>query len=114
MQHSHPRVNREEITMGAMIKIFCQGNHTATNALCPSCQDLLNYAEDRLDRCIFREGKPTCAKCPIHCYHPERRAEVRKVMRYAGPRMIYHHPILALMHFADGLKSSQESKLPKN
>ena len=50
----------------------------------------------------FHEGKTTCANCPAHCYKPEMREKIRKVMRYAGPRMIYRHPILALLHIIDG------------
>jgi hypothetical protein len=32
------------------------------------------------------------------------RDQVKVVMRYAGPRMLWHHPILALFHILDGLK----------
>jgi hypothetical protein len=31
------------------------------------------------------------------------REQVRAVMRYAGPRMLWRHPILALEHLWDGL-----------
>jgi hypothetical protein len=30
--------------------------------------------------------------------------KIRAVMRYAGPLMIYRHPILALFHFIDGFR----------
>jgi hypothetical protein len=33
------------------------------------------------------------------------RENIRKVMRYAGPRMIYHHPIMALRHLLDGRRT---------
>ena len=36
-----------------------------------------------------------------------RRKEVRKVMRYAGPRMIRRHPILAVLHIVDGFRSAE-------
>jgi hypothetical protein len=58
----------------------------------------LDYARTRLRKCPFQEGKTTCAKCPIHCYKPDRREKIRAVMRYAGPRMLVRHPILALLH----------------
>jgi hypothetical protein len=32
------------------------------------------------------------------------RERIRAVMRYAGPRMSYRHPILTLFHFWDGHK----------
>jgi hypothetical protein len=32
------------------------------------------------------------------------REQIRTVMRYAGPRVIYAHPWLAVMHVIDGLR----------
>ena len=40
-------------------------------------------------------------KCPVHCYEAAMRERVRQVMRYAGPRMLLRHPILALLHLRD-------------
>jgi hypothetical protein len=31
------------------------------------------------------------------------RERVREVMRYAGPRMLLHHPWLAICHLVDGI-----------
>jgi hypothetical protein len=56
----------------------------------------------RLDRCPYFPNKPTCANCPTHCYKPDMREQVRAVMRYAGPRMLIKHPILAVFHLIDG------------
>ena len=56
------------------------------------------YAGVRLEKCPFQEHKTTCAKCPVHCYKPARRAQIRAVMRYAGPRMMLRHPRLAFYH----------------
>ena len=52
----------------------------------------------------YGEGKPTCAKCPIHCYKRVQREQAREIMRYAGPRMTYRHPWLALTHLLDKLR----------
>jgi hypothetical protein len=52
----------------------------------------------RLAKCPFQENKSTCANCTVHCYKPDMRQRVRAVMRYAGPRMMWRHPILALTH----------------
>jgi hypothetical protein len=30
------------------------------------------------------------------------REQIRAVMRYAGPRMLYRHPIMTLQHMIDG------------
>jgi hypothetical protein len=32
------------------------------------------------------------------------RERVRAVMRYAGPRMLLRHPILAVLHLLDGMR----------
>jgi hypothetical protein len=35
---------------------------------------------------------------------------IRKVMRYAGPRMLLYHPVLAIKHAVITLKQKQELK----
>jgi hypothetical protein len=37
------------------------------------------------------------------------RERIRKVMRYAGPRMLYTHPVLALFHLFHSLKKPPDS-----
>ena len=103
------RLAREWRTISAMIRIYCRNHrHSAQPGqdLCPDCQSLLDYARVRLDRCRFGAEKPTCARCPVHCYVPRRREEVRAVMIYAGPRMLWHHPILSLWHWIDSFRET--------
>ncbi len=104
MSHDHPRMNRELRTVEAMIGVYCRGQHGTNGELCTECAALRSYARQRLQRCPFQEGKTTCAKCPVHCYKPDMREEIRAVMRYAGPRMLYRHPIMTLQHLIDGLR----------
>jgi predicted amidophosphoribosyltransferase len=88
-------------TVSAMMKIYCNKHHNEQEKkgeLCQTCIDLLVYAETKLDRCPYGQDKPTCNKCPIHCYKPEPKEQMRLVMRYAGPRMLLKHPILAIRH----------------
>jgi len=94
------RLAREWKTVTAMIYVYCRDQHQAS--LCPDCQGLLNYVNLRLGRCHFGVEKPTCAKCPVHCYQRDRREQIRAVMRYAGPRMLWKHPWLSLWHLLDG------------
>ena len=98
----HPRLARELATLTAMIEIHCRDVHGTGDGLCVDCAELLTYATRRLDRCVFGDTKPTCANCTVHCYSAAKRDEVRVVMRYAGPRMIWRHPILAMWHLLDG------------
>jgi len=102
------RIRREKRTVEAMLRIYCRGHHGARADPCESCGDLLRYAFLRLDRCPFRDEKPTCVRCAVHCYRPEMKERIRDVMRYAGPRMIYRHPILAVLHKMDGLRGRTE------
>ena len=97
------RIRRERRTISVMIQMYCRGHHGRyEDRLCADCRDLLDYALHRIDKCPFCPDKPTCANCPIHCYKPDRREEVGRVMRYAGPRMLRRHPVLALLHVLDG------------
>jgi hypothetical protein len=95
------RLERERYTIQVMINIFCRGNHHTSDAVCVECQQLYSYAMQRVDKCPYQDDKPTCAKCPIHCYKPEMREQIRQVMRYAGPRMFLFHPLLTIRHYMD-------------
>jgi hypothetical protein len=98
-----------------MVRLYCDHhNHTPGRELCADCTALLDYARQRLRACPFQERKSTCAKCPIHCYMPEKRDQMREVMRYAGPRMILHHPILTVRHLVDGLRRPPSLKNSQN
>lgn len=93
------RLEREARTVKAMIALFCKDNHPHGGpGLCLQCMGLAEYSYERLRACRYGEKKPTCRKCTTHCYKPEYRDQVRAVMRYAGPRMLLRHPVLALRH----------------
>lgn len=108
MSSDHPRIARERKTIESMITIFCKSHHDKKSELCAECDELLNYAHSKLDKCPFHEEKPTCAKCTIHCYMPVMRGKAKAVMRYSGPRMIYSHPVLAIQHIADKRKKQPD------
>lgn len=91
-------IEQEKSTIEKMIKIYCRQQHASKQGLCQDCSGLLEYARKRLDLCKYGDNKPTCEKCPIHCYKPEMREKVKKIMRYSGPRMIFFHPVEALRH----------------
>jgi hypothetical protein len=102
------RLDREQRTIEAMLRIYCPDHHGTTAGLCRECEDLLTYAGKRLRACPFQEAKPACNQCPVHCYAPALRERAREVMRYAGPRMLRRHPWLALMHLFDTLRAIPE------
>ena len=100
----HPRLIREQKTVDLMIKLYCHEKHGDASTLCDECQGLMEYAHLRLEKCPYQEKKTTCANCPTHCYQKTMRDQVRTVMRYAGPRMLRHHPWLAILHLLDGFR----------
>jgi hypothetical protein len=103
------RINRELRTLEKMFIIYCTKHHKRDpkDKLCLNCQELLQYAKGRVNNCPYLEKKPTCKKCPIHCYRKTERESIRNIMRYAGPRMAYLHPWLAIMHFYDEFRSKK-------
>jgi hypothetical protein len=102
-------------TIQAMLATYCRKHHRShpraaiasakielPPGLCDECQELMLYAETRLSRCPFKQEKPSCAQCPIHCYGARPRAEMQNVMRATGPGMLWRHPVLAILHLWDG------------
>ena len=102
------RLAREWKTMETMVRIYCRDHHAAADGLCADCRQFLDYAGVRLERCRFGQEKPTCARCPVHCYQRDRREQARVVMRYAGPRMLWEHPAMSLRHWLDGFRRAPE------
>lgn len=98
------RIEEEKKTVKQMMEIYCHGHKHTKDGLCEECTELLEYAFVRLDHCKFGEKKTTCKKCPIHCYKPVMKEKMREAMRYAGPRMMWHHPISAIKHIIREIK----------
>lgn len=102
---------REKETVGSMIEIYCHGVHkTKHGTLCDACKKLRNYADLRTEKCPFMETKTFCSACKVHCYSKEMQNEIRQVMRYAGPRMLFVHPVLALEHMKVTLENKRKAR----
>jgi hypothetical protein len=103
---SSRRIRRERKTISIMIGMYCRDRHHGHDgSLCDRCTKLHDYAMQRIDKCPLCLSKPTCANCLIHCYKADMRERVRTVMRYSGSRMMGRHPVLALLHKLDGLRT---------
>ncbi len=98
---------REKRMVRDMIGLYCRKNHGTRGTLCPECAALADYAMQRSDHCPFMETKTFCSNCRVHCYKPEMREKIRMVMRFSGPRMIFHHPVAAVRHL---IESKREQK----
>lgn len=103
---------QEKKVVALMIKLYCKRNHHTKGALCEECAQLEEYARMRSDKCPFMETKTFCSNCKVHCYKPDMREKIREVMRFSGPRMMFHHPILAIRHVVESKK--EKKHLEKN
>ena len=56
-------------------------------------------------------GQADLRQVPGTLLQQDTRQEIRAVMRYAGPRMLYRHPKMALWHLFDGRR--QEPSRPE-
>jgi hypothetical protein len=97
-KYKQNRIRLEQKTIDKMIHIYCKAIHNTNGELCVECRKLNEYAFQRLLACPFKEDKPVCSECTNHCYKPEMREKVKVIMRYSGPKMIFKHPYLAIMH----------------
>ncbi len=112
MKNIQNKREKEKAVVADMIALYCQNVHgTKKNELCPKCQELLDYAKLRSDHCPFMETKTFCVNCKVHCYKPQMREKIREVMRYSGPRMIFHHPITAVSHVISVAREKQKLKM---
>ena len=81
-----------------MIEYYCKKNHLSKKNLCFDCEQLIEYAWLKLDKCVYGENKPACSKCEIHCYSVPMRKKIKDIMRYSGSRMIYIYPLAFIKH----------------
>lgn len=109
---------REKKVVSLMISLYCHKKHNGfrkdvhrrmgTSTLCTECSELDRYARQQIDRCPFMETKTFCSNCRVHCYTPEMREKIKEVMRFSGPRMLFHHPIMALRHVIESKKEKKQ------
>lgn len=91
-------LEREIKTVHIILEMFCK-HHDHGEELCEKCKGLIVYAENRIRKCTFGINKPVCSECTVHCSKPEMQSQIKKVMRFAGPRMNFKHPVLVIHHF---------------
>jgi hypothetical protein len=66
--------------------------------LCQDCSKLLYHGVVKLLLCHY-DPKPTCKKCPTHCYAPGYREKMRGVMRFSGMYLVRHGRLDLLFHY---------------
>ncbi len=100
MQTLTRQIEKELKVIGRFTEVWCAGHHhggqqpvtipggTVTLQLCPDCAEFFAYAVQKRHTCPLEPEKPSCKKCPVHCYAPPQRAKVRQIMAWSGRRMI--------------------------
>mgnify|MGYP000109826113 FL=1 len=107
-QNIETKRKREKKMVSQMIELYCKKQHHTKVGLCAECAELDSYARKRSDKCPFMETKTFCSNCKVHCYNPIMREKIRKVMRFSGPRMIFHHPFVAIRHVIETKKEKRK------
>ena len=108
MKSVEKKRQREKEMVSLMISLYCRKKHKTKNGLCPRCKELLDYSILRIDKCPFMETKTFCSNCTVHCYRKDMAQQIRQVMRYAGPRMLLHHPLMALRHVWESAREKRQ------
>jgi len=99
MKASMGKIEYEKRIVENMIHIYCRNKHHQSSGLCNECDALRDYVFERLTHCPFKEDKKACKVCRIHCYHKDKRNDIREVMKFSGPRMIMYYPFDFFRHF---------------
>jgi hypothetical protein len=120
---SDDQVRHDTRVLGDFVAIYCKGNHAGrarvplasdagalgvygrrTPVVCEECAAHLRYAEARRAYCP-KDPKPFCAHCDSHCYRPSEAEWQRLMMRYAGPKSMWHgHAVDGIKHMLEGRK----------
>ena len=99
----------EKMLVSEMIALYCRKqHHTLRGSLCPECQQLHDYALARIEHCPFMETKTFCANCKVHCYKKDMRERIQEVMKFSGPRMLFHRPGMAIRHVIETRKEKRK------
>ena len=101
-------ITREKRTVEFMVQMYCNAKHDKKNGLCLECNEFLTYVKNRLESCPYQEKKTACGKCGLPCYEPQKKEKSLEVFTYAGPRMLFRHPILAIHHVLDSFKDPKK------
>ena len=103
--------------LAEFIDVYCRRKHTQTSrhavktiderfeetinkkevSLCEDCERLFNHGIAKLMQCPF-DPKPSCRKCPDHCYAPKYRQQIKEVMRFSGTYLVSRGRLGLLFH----------------
>ena len=96
-RHHHGDALREPFTVAG---IDVSSTTLGKRRVCEKCRTLLRHAVAKRARCPL-EPKPACRVCPVHCYAPKMREEIRKVMAFSGRHLMLRGHLHLLLHFLE-------------
>lgn len=126
---SYNRIKKEKYVVYNLISFYCichshknkllnfislnqnQNSNNVEKRLCPSCNKLIRYAFKRLNYCPFSLNKTTCSKCTIHCYAPQMKVQIKKVMKWSGPKIFLLRPDISFWHLIVSFKKKCKTSL---
>lgn len=83
--------------MEAIGGIYCRGNHGAAaredDVMCSWCREAIEGTLERATACPYGH-EHNCEDCETHCQRGEAQENIKRIMRYAAPRMVVRHPIM--------------------
>ncbi len=112
------RIGKDVRLLADFVEVFCRENHHAQPrqlfapddaglrdalgnrdpVLCADCRRLLHHAAAKRVQCPY-DPKPICKKCPTHCYAPDYREKMRRVMRFSGLYLVKRGRLDMLFHY---------------
>ena len=97
---SSKECQQEIDTIRAIVSLHCRKKHDhPPKLLCSECEDLLTYCEQKIQYCPWGDKRGQCVTCKSNCFHPDYIKRIKPMMRWAGPRLIFYHPIKLLRHY---------------
>lgn len=97
------RIDQEKETLREMVTLYCRYRLKA-KSMPESYEQLVDYAFRRLERCRWGTKKPNCHQCKIHCYAPDKRKQMREIMKWTGPKMIIYAPMKAMRYLINSMR----------
>lgn len=98
--------------MEAIGSIYCCGNHDAAargnDIMCPECREAIEGTLQCAEACPHgHEGN--CQDCDTHCQRGEAQQNIKRIMRYAAPRMAIRHPLMTATYLRKKLRGKGTS-----
>ena len=98
------KIDKDRRVLEAMGSIYCQGNHADAQkdegGMCPECRATIENTLSRAASCPYGHQD-----CKTHCQRGDAQIRIKAIMRYAAPKMMFRHPIMAFEYLRKKLRA---------